>query len=192
MSQNKWIGLYAALALTMVGCGGELRDACRDAGGIPTDDGLLCLMPANSLQQTPWSEVRLRDGRILVCGANGTAECSIVGEDRGLGVPAASMSGVRSLGSGILLPDGRVLVSGGTDETGIPRDDAEIYDPAADRWMPVASRMSAGRAGHVSRLTLEGDVHIEGGTFPRVAPELFRLEELTFETVAEHTRAGVG
>ncbi len=38
-----------------------------------------------------------------------------------------------------LIPNGTVLVAGGTDSDGHALNTAEIYDPASDTWTPTPS-----------------------------------------------------
>jgi hypothetical protein len=63
-----------------------------------------------------------------------------------------------------LLPDGRVLVTGGADlMDGIDNlATAEIYDPATGKWTRTGS-MKQGRAGHTATLLVDGRVLIAGG-----------------------------
>ena len=61
-----------------------------------------------------------------------------------------------------LLPDGRVLVAGGTLDDLTVFDTAELYDPATDRWSPTGS-LNEARARHVAILLDDGRVLIAGG-----------------------------
>ena len=69
--------------------------------------------------------------------------------------------GQRARGQAVaaLLPDGRVLVAGGDNSTGIT---AEIYDPVANAWTPAASM---GRNHIPARATVlqSGKVLVSGG-----------------------------
>jgi hypothetical protein len=63
------------------------------------------------------------------------------------------------------LRDGRILVTGGQlDQPGGARQiaDAELYDPAADRWT-VAAPLAAPRAGHAAMTLPDGSVLVFGG-----------------------------
>jgi hypothetical protein len=74
--------------------------------------------------------------------------------------PTGSMSMNRSQHTATLLPDGRVLVSGGLSE---PRGaSAEIYDPALGTWSPTGS-MSTSRYTHTATLLPDGRVVVSGG-----------------------------
>ncbi|HEX9096010.1 MAG TPA: kelch repeat-containing protein [Candidatus Dormibacteraeota bacterium] len=60
------------------------------------------------------------------------------------------------------LPDGRVFVAGGQDDSGTFLKSTEIYDAAQDRWISAAP-MAAARFGHVATLLPGGDVLVAGG-----------------------------
>ncbi|WP_437572137.1 kelch repeat-containing protein [Sorangium sp. So ce542] len=77
-----------------------------------------------------------------------------------------------------VLPDGRVLVSGGMEEfyencapwgdcyhTREYSNATYLYDPSTDRWTAGPS-LSVGRSGHSATALLDGSVLIAGGTVP--------------------------
>jgi Galactose oxidase, central domain/Kelch motif len=69
-----------------------------------------------------------------------------------------------------LLPDGRVLVTGGANIEGTAMATAELFDPRANRWFG-AGIMSVPRAAHTATLLSDGNVLVAGGqtglsTFP--------------------------
>jgi len=71
--------------------------------------------------------------------------------------------GFRRLGqTATLLPDGRVLVAGGQDDSGRFLKSTEIYDALQDRWISAAP-MATARFGHVATLMPDGDVLVAGG-----------------------------
>ena len=75
--------------------------------------------------------------------------------------PTGSMSTARYCHTATLLPDGRVLVSGG--HNGIRHlASAEIYDPALGTWSPTGS-MSTARYCHTATLLPDGRVLVSGG-----------------------------
>ncbi|MBL7224386.1 MAG: trypsin-like peptidase domain-containing protein [Candidatus Brocadiae bacterium] len=80
---------------------------------------------------------------------------------------ATPMSVTRGHGhSATLLPDGRVLVVGGSDyATGAwqPSRSAEAYDPAADRWTAVAN-LPKPCSGHTATVVGPGTVVVIGGS----------------------------
>jgi hypothetical protein len=128
-------------------------------------------------------QVLLADGRVLLAGGEisnepfvPTARCDIFDPATFTFHEVASMVLPRSFAHGVLLADGRVLVSGGQSigPTGFHfRPDAEIYDPAADTWTVVAGAMSIPRSGHFSARLSSGEVIVIGGTAGAPNADLF-------------------
>ena len=71
------------------------------------------------------------------------------------------MNDGRSLHTATVLPDGRVLVVGGSNEEGNMAT-TEVYDPSTGLWTP-AGTMVAKRAVHTATLLQDGRVLIVGG-----------------------------
>ncbi len=104
----------------------------------------------------------LPDGRVLVAGGASRwsnvkagrvyATAEAYDETSGAWTPVAALGEPRYAHSAATLPagafpDGSVMIAGGWGrDRGDPRDTAEVYDAAADRWVTVESRMSAARA----------------------------------------------
>src|SRR5262249_3583764 len=65
-----------------------------------------------------------------------------------------------------LLPNGKVLVAGGTSDFGT-LDTAEEFDPATKRFSPTRGRMVARRADHTATLLRDGTVLLVGAQLPR-------------------------
>ena len=67
------------------------------------------------------------------------------------------------------LPDGRILVAGGTDTTGVDGAasifyaTAEIYDPATGTWTATGSLTTGGRVLHTATSLPDGRILITGG-----------------------------
>ena len=59
--------------------------------------------------------------------------------------------------------DGKILVAGGQDNQGNVLDTAELYDPAARKFVAVANTMSDRRMFHTATLLLSGKVLVVGG-----------------------------
>src|SRR5438034_9956220 len=68
-----------------------------------------------------------------------------------------SMYTPRSLNSATLLPNGKVLVIGGTTDFSSELETVEIYDPATRTFTPTGS-MSAARHSHTATLLPNGKV----------------------------------
>src|SRR5438046_1553506 len=61
-----------------------------------------------------------------------------------------------------LLPNGKVLVAGGVDESGHGFGTAELYDPATGTWTASGS-LAKGRWSHTATLLPDGQVLVAGG-----------------------------
>jgi hypothetical protein len=76
------------------------------------------------------------------------------------------MSTPRSVAQAAVLPDGRVLVAGGSTgkdfANGTALRSTELYDPAADRWIPGKDLQEARYGGQALALR-DGSVLILGG-----------------------------
>jgi len=126
------------------------------------------------------SSIRLNDGRVLVVGRTNVT--------RGSPLPAAQQEQAElydplrdrwSLaGAGLpllsgeattLMPDGTVLVTGGTTDTGFATTGAELFDPTTNRWQPTTWPMARARYWHTATLLPDGKVLLMGGytTYPQ-------------------------
>jgi len=118
-------------------------------------------------------QLPLADGRVLLAGGESSntpfvplAGCEIYDPVTQTFSAAASMEKERSFAAGVLLPDGRVLVTGGQGLEGttfVFRDDAEIYDPVDDLWTLLTSKLSQARSAHAMRVAPDGTVVVVGG-----------------------------
>src|SRR5271166_5108866 len=134
--------------------------------------------------------IRLRDGRVLICGGTATGEVGGVLSSAELYDPAAStftptgaMTVPRSGQTITMLRDGRVLLTGGVQNVGFRSQlaSAEIYDPASGTFNGVQTsgsaeiydpssggfsltgRLNQPRVAHVAALLGSGKVLIAGG-----------------------------
>jgi N-acetylneuraminic acid mutarotase len=74
--------------------------------------------------------------------------------------PATSMSAARSDHTATLLPNGKVLVTGG--RTSSYSSTVQLYTPATNSWAPAAS-MGSARSIHTATLLNDGTVLVAGG-----------------------------
>jgi Kelch motif protein len=147
----------------------------------------------------------LADGRVLIVGgSNGTvtlASTDIFDPVTGSVALGPSLAAPRSGHSATTLLDGRVLVAGGNnivtnpDGSTTPTDlaSAEIFDPAAGTFSPVASNLATPRQGHLAfLLPHNNNVLIVGGTSagaPVASSELFTPWQGTFSGTGSLTTA---
>jgi N-acetylneuraminic acid mutarotase len=115
---------------------------------------------------------RLADGRVLVTGGwkyvgPSSGSMDPVNDTAELYDPVsnswtllAPMNSKRLAHTATLLPDGRVLVAGGSNGTDLVG--AEVYDPVANTWTPTAEMLDA-RMMHAATLLSDGRVMVSGG-----------------------------
>lgn len=144
--------------------------------------------------------VVLRDGRVLVAGGRGEelqplASAELYDPDTGVWTPTGSMNVGREAQTMSLLPDGRVLASGGlgwnygTNTFAGYMSSAEVYDPATGTWSLVAP-MQFGREAASATLLGNGKVLVAGGVCCGPASPGIRSAELYDSGSGTWTRAG--
>jgi Bacterial Ig-like domain (group 2)/Galactose oxidase, central domain/Kelch motif len=94
-----------------------------------------------------------------VGSVTGTAPLSVV---TSAWVSTGSMTTAREGHTATMLPNGKVLVAGGSDNAGNNFASAEVYDPVAGTWTPTGSLTTA-RIGHTATLLPNGKVLVAGG-----------------------------
>ena len=116
--------------------------------------------------------IRLRDGRVLICGGTATGEIGGVLSSAELYDPVArtftptgSMTAPRTGQTITMLHDGRVLLTGGDKNAGYRSQlaSAEIYDPSTGTFSATGS-MSTPREGHTATMLRDGTVLVVGGS----------------------------
>jgi WD40 repeat protein len=111
----------------------------------------------------------LPNGKVLVSGGfnpddDGTLASSEL-YDSATGVWTATtgaMTDARYYHSATLLPDGKVLVSGGYSHRTLPPG-SELYDPATGLWTATTGAMTGARYLHTATLLADGKVLVSGG-----------------------------
>ena len=157
--------------------GGLLSDGTASAAAEIYNPAAGAWTPAASMNvpRLNFVATRLADGRVLVTGGvsdNGqpgagnavtkSAEIYDPATDRWTLV--ARMAHQRYVHAAALLPDGRVLVTGGSGVTihCMMRSTAEVYDPGTDAWTNVPS-MAVARSTHLAETLPDGHVLVAGG-----------------------------
>ncbi len=75
-----------------------------------------------------------------------------------------SLTTARATHTATLLPNGKVLITGGTGNGLQPLASAELYDPSTGMFTPTGSMTTARTWGHTATLLANGKVLIAGGT----------------------------
>jgi hypothetical protein len=114
---------------------------------------------------------RLANGKVLITGGfqllpdftgsvQDTAE--IYDPATGSFSLTGTMNSARESHTATLLPDGRVLITGGFDNNGTGLDIVELYNPTTGHFRP-AGKMTTSRSGHLAAALGDGDVLVAGG-----------------------------
>jgi hypothetical protein len=129
---------------------------------------------AMSVARDSHAATLLPDGKVLITGGCNNSESGSVICDTYLAsaeiydpetdefTDGGSMLTARSGHTASLLPDGRVLIAGGTNSSG-PLNAAEIFDPAAGRFT-AAGNLGFARTGHTATTLLDGRILLVGGS----------------------------
>jgi galactose oxidase len=153
--------------------------------------------PASKYGSRTYGPAVYVDGKVFLIGGGDPPTPTVEMADLHATMPVwndvASMTASRRQLNATLLPDGTVLVTGGSSGSGFDNDDApvlhaEVYDPATNRWTRLASQ-SIYRGYHSTALLLpDGRVLSAGGRRERTAeifspPYLFKGPRPTVTSV---------
>ena len=121
----------------------------------------------------------LQDGRVLLvggcCDATGQAllgTAEIFDPVHGGFQPTGSLATARAFHTATLLPDGRVVITGGFDDFAGTTASVEIFDPATGRFEPGGA-LQAPRTLHSAILLTDGRVLVLGGQTASEATDVF-------------------
>jgi N-acetylneuraminic acid mutarotase len=136
----------------------------------PTTDSWVDTGSLN-LARSMHTSTLLNNGRVLVVGGLGgpipvaipvAEQYVIVTPTVGYWVPAGNLITARYGHTATLLPNGKVLVAGGNDTSGVALSSAELYDPATGQWSATGS-LSTARFQHTATLLPDGRVLVVAG-----------------------------
>ena len=132
----------------------------------PATQTFTVLAATMTIPRVNHTTTRLLDGTVLIAGGfSGTSphdQVEIYNPVQQTFTVGTSMLFHRSNHDALLLPNGKVLVIGGTTlESGFLATN-EIYDPASQTWS-IHDTMVENRSGHTSTMLLSGDILVAGG-----------------------------
>gem|GEM_PF-2227181 len=114
--------------------------------------------------------VLLPNGKVLVAGGRTTeydgntlTSAELYDPATGVWSYTGGLNVARAFHTMTLLPNGKVLVVGGSDAFDALVSSAETYDPATGTWTTVAA-LGTGRASHTATLLPNGKVLVAGGS----------------------------
>jgi hypothetical protein len=151
--------------------GGIAADGTTPLSSELYDPGARSISAGPSLitGRTGHTATRIYTGGVLIAGGVNASGAALGAElysftytQAGTLAPTTGSMSARSRHAAVALPDGRVLISGGTGSTGAVLQTADIYDPATNSF--TTASMQQARAGHTATLLGDGRVLIAGGT----------------------------
>jgi N-acetylneuraminic acid mutarotase len=138
---------------------------------------------------------RLQNGLVLLAGGQSDTNDGDGADIAELFNPAtqtftalsATMTSPRGGHAAVLLPDGKVLLMGGFNNSSMSLNSAEVFDPVTQTFTALTATMTSGRSDFTSTLLPNGKVLLTGGDSSDTTldtAELFDPTSQTFSSVA--------
>jgi hypothetical protein len=163
---------WSAVLLLRVAMVMSLAAVLASAAGV---DGKGVFVSTGNLEVARFAHTAtlLHDGKVLIAGGatfdaarpSSLGSAELYDPTTGTFRSTGSMTVPRKGHTATLMPDGTVLIVGGTrlaSQCCAALDTAELYDPKEETFVPV-SRMTVGRMMHAATLLPTGEVLITGG-----------------------------
>ena len=129
------------------------------------------------------------------CDASGTCATVVAANVPTVYIPApnpfpgdASLNNARGNHTSTVLPDGRILVAGGTNGPQV-LSSCEIYDPISKAWS-LTGAMNTPRAGHTATLLTNGTVLVSGGYINNNSAGTTNTSEIYYPDTGQWAMAG--
>jgi N-acetylneuraminic acid mutarotase len=165
--------LANGLVLTAGGCVSNCQGSVTSTAELyNSTTRVWSITGAMTRPRTFFGAVMISGGRVLVMGgctvlnANGcgsaTATAEIYNPATGKWTATGSMRVARNAFPATVLPNGKVLVAGGSSAAGDSLSSSELYNPATGTWT-LTGRMNVARSDHTAILLATGNVLVAGG-----------------------------
>ncbi|WP_156440062.1 kelch repeat-containing protein [Burkholderia savannae] len=123
---------------------------------VDAQTGVISGTPQNAQPQTAYAVTASNSAGSV------TAQVAITVTATGQWLSVDDLTQARYAHTATLLPNGKVLVTGGANNLGVPLSSTELYDPASNTWAAGAG-MTQARSAHTATLLPNGKVLAAGG-----------------------------